>query len=138
MSPLSMYPGVLRMWSPYQQHQHSLRNLLALQIHRPHPRPSESETLAGKPGLLRQQTIQVSGDVASPVPPPPTLEPGGGCALLDRVLGGPVSPSCPLLSAFGLWEGLQLGARGTTQLAGFEPVLSSKVSSLGLVCLCLF
>lgn len=92
----------------------------------------KSGTLADKPGLLKQQTIQVSEDVAS-LPAPPTLEPGGGCALLDRVLGGPVSPSCPLLSAFGLWEGLQLGARGTTQLAGFEPILSSKVSFLGLV-----
>ena len=32
-------------------------------------------------------------------------------------------PSCPLLSAFVLWEGLQLGSRRTTQLAGSEPVL---------------
>lgn len=77
-------------------------------------------TLAGKPGLLRQQTIQVSGDLASP-PNPGTW--GRMCPPGQRVLGGPVSPSCPLLSAFGLWEGLQPGARRTTQLAGFEPVL---------------
>lgn len=48
VSPLSMYPGVLKMWSSFQRHQNPPRILLEIQIHRPCPRPSESETLAGE------------------------------------------------------------------------------------------
>ena len=74
------------------------------------------------PGLLRQQTIQVSGDLASPTPPQP-WNLGADVPSWTESPGRSSLPSCPLLSAFGLWEGLQLGARRTTQLAGSEPVL---------------
>lgn len=55
-------------------------------------------TLEGKPGLLRQQTIQVSGDLASP-PNPGTW--GRMCPPGQRVLGGAVSPQ--LSTSFCLW-----------------------------------